>query len=212
MSNRARVPARLHSELSEYAQLLKTLRTKHTLDLSSHLSQHAVASTSNPADDTDDEGDDTDAQRATSPPVTSDADGDGFPPTAAPSPPTPASNSKSKGKRRRKCGNNDTWTRWPLLAGDVHEPEWGLEEEVRLIAERARMAHNANLELPESETEHTYDSPALVHLTSAHLSRLLAALEHHVPLVERSLYDRLRPMSWTQVLACVGACGLVSPR
>ena len=37
MGKRTKVPAALHSELSEYASLLRALRTSNTLDLASQL-------------------------------------------------------------------------------------------------------------------------------------------------------------------------------
>lgn len=48
-----------------------------------------------------------------------------------------ASSSKPKAKLSKRKSKNDTWTRWPLLAGDVHVPEWSLEDEVKLLALQA---------------------------------------------------------------------------
>ena len=45
---------------------------------------------------------------------------------------------KRKGKQR------DTWTRWPLLAGDVHVPEWGLLDEVKHVAEHVLAVTDPN--------------------------------------------------------------------
>jgi hypothetical protein len=140
-----------------------------------------------------------------------------------------------------------------LLKGDVNEPEWGLEEEVGVLAERAVKLvderegvqyamesgpvndSDEDVEDAESDTTDSDDTqildtppsspqatdnqitqphlnPLLTTLATTHLSSLLALLAHHRPLVERSLYPRLRPTDWRDVLACAAASGRVSPR
>ena len=272
MAHRSRVPAKFHSELTEYSHLLKTLRTNRTLDLTYHLSQDPAlyrqthdgieeGSDSTSGEESKDvERDEEDEpipgpsglSCAASPPITSDV---GYNSARGSSPSQPSS--KAKGKqpvreaedsnsssssktRQKRCGSNDIWTRWPLLAGDVLVPEWTFEDEVRLVAEKTiaviRRRENGgnfgnNVEQAESSNPPPCDSDNLkdtddpdlstvlpAHFTAlpaiikSHLASLLAALAHHTPLVKCSLYPRLRPMSWVQVLNCAGACALVSPR
>ncbi|KAI0074945.1 hypothetical protein K474DRAFT_1600673 [Panus rudis PR-1116 ss-1] len=60
------------------------------------------------------------------------------PPASSSVPPTqPTSPARSKPRKPR-----DTWTRWPLLANDVHIPEFSFEEEMRLLAVQA-LEHRA---------------------------------------------------------------------
>ncbi|EKM57226.1 uncharacterized protein PHACADRAFT_59839, partial [Phanerochaete carnosa HHB-10118-sp] len=107
MGKRLRVPAALHSELTEYSSLLRALRTSNTLDLASQLTVPASGPTSLHEDDAASEtslGDESESER----PLT-----------------------------ETKKAPKDTWTRWPLLAGDVYVTEWSLEDEVRSIATQA---------------------------------------------------------------------------
>lgn len=106
----------------------------------------------------------------------------------------------------------DIWTRWPLLIQDVPIPEWSLQDEVERLA-------NKFLEPPgdpdEETEEEPIDSTTVKHLTletTEHLSRLFAIIAAHVPVVTESMQNRLRPLNWENVLAIVGASGLVDPR
>ncbi|KAH8112342.1 hypothetical protein DFH11DRAFT_1744953 [Phellopilus nigrolimitatus] len=161
MPKRARVPAALHSELTEYASLLRALRTNQTLDLSAHLSQ-LPPSSSQPALIVDDASDidltdgelDDPSFRTTSPPLPPDSDlvlpvsedqANRVSPRAASSSraSTERATDQPPRKKRKRTLQNDTWTRWPLLAGDVHRPEWGLADEVQLIADHVRRHQRA---------------------------------------------------------------------
>jgi hypothetical protein len=140
---RKTVPATLHSELSEYASLLRALRTNDTLDLASQLTR--------PASPT---------------PSVSNEDGEAFAPAsfdlpqptspttrqhAKPALPDVATSAKSFGTqattKRKRC-TRDTWTRWPLMPNDVHVPEWGLEDELELIALRTLRDHRNTSSVP----------------------------------------------------------------
>lgn len=193
---------------------------------------------------------------------------------------------KRKASRRLKAGSKttskaraktpkDTWTRWPLLAGDVHVPEWSLQDEVRLLATQALRTHSS-LEDParsslgdavvpadispeasgststaaaaaaaaistapsavdaplgsvpaqpdaeeqeqeeEEEEEDDVDTllppPVLDALTASsarYLSQLLALLAAYVPAREKSMQNRLHPVSWESVLDVAALNGLL---
>lgn len=162
-----RVPAALHSELTEYASLLRALRTGATLDLSAHLvrdTQERDLDEESEVEEGDSGTGDGEDEIQESPIATS-------PPASAPSEGFPGLESDNtlvgKGKKRmrepriRRPANHDTWTRWPLLPADVHPSEWSLEEEVTYIArgvmrERRRALRTEQRsqdEIPESEEE-----------------------------------------------------------
>lgn len=141
MGKRPKVPAALHSELSEYSSLLRALRTSNTLDLASQLTSSVppTAPASTYEDDVatdvslDDEGESerpltetaTDSQDRAERSQHSD------------DPITHDLRRKAKRKAKTTKAPKDRWTRWPLLAGDVYVPEWSLEDEVRSIAAQA---------------------------------------------------------------------------
>lgn len=106
----------------------------------------------------------------------------------------------------------DTWTRWPLLVQDVPTPEWSLQDEVERLANKFLKPPSD----PDEETEEEpIDSATIQHLTletTAYLSHLFAMIATHVPMVKESMQNRLRPLNWENVLAVVGASGLVDPR
>lgn len=126
----------------------------------------------------------------------------------------------SSKRRKGKAKARDTWTRWPLLAGDVHVPEWGLEDEVKLFAtthlcsmSSASDHGHQPLVNDEDDVEDTgLPSSTINVLTSEsadHLSRILALLAAHVPPGEKIMQNRVRPLGWEAVLDVVGASGLV---
>ena len=139
MSKRKRVPAELHAEISEYSALLRALRTRDTLDLTSQLIRAHTASQANTEDGLLD-GDELDLDEGESEkfPTKATSQGD----IAAVLSANDAAVRGLKGKHRsgklksrttsRKA--RDHWTRWPLMAGDVHVPEWTLEDEVKVLA------------------------------------------------------------------------------
>jgi len=238
MKKSTRVPAAFHSELTEYSSLLRALRTTQTLDLTGHLTRHhseLEASVAYEDEDEDDprgnrnasgnntDGEDektqTETHRATSPPPTSDFDLNAT--TSQPSsPPRKASGrtdgAKSKGKQRELpfTKDSDLWTRWPLLSGDVHVPEWALDDEVRLIASRILQVERRVEDDDDEDTQlpsNFVDTLALD--TAQRLASILAACAHTAPTVpSKSLAGRLHPIGWQGVLTSVSSCGLVSPR
>lgn len=114
------------------------------------------------------------------------------------------------GTRPRK----DTWTRWPLLIQDVPVPEWTLQDEVERLANKLLQSPRNSAEEAEEDAEEPIDSVAIENLTletTEYLSHLLAAIAAHVPMVGGSMQNRLKPLNWENVLAIVGATGLVDP-
>ncbi|TBU63550.1 hypothetical protein BD310DRAFT_808559 [Dichomitus squalens] len=246
MAKRPRVPTALHAELTEYSSLLRALRTSDTLDLVSQLTQPPPLSVSQAsfADDvslTDEEDDDDeDGEAVNELPCTETASQDAF--SAVASSPTShgdhprhvTTSDKLKGKER------DTWTRWPLLAGDVHVPEWGLLDEVKHIAEHVLAITNPNEQAAEERDEEEVtvahaiassgtsaipvaeheDDPALLELgidaltadCAAFLTRVLALLAAHVPAAEKSMQNRIAPIKWETVVDVACAHGVASPR
>ncbi|CAL1709926.1 unnamed protein product [Somion occarium] len=131
MSKRKRVPVAVHSELTEYSALLRALRTTDTLDLTSHVIPenvlrrfHTERDSQNLNDDVDSTNVDTNIlpspSRAPSAGLQSDA----------------MSVDVSPSSSRRPSHKEITWTRWPLLVGDVHIPEFSFEDEVRNMAKQ----------------------------------------------------------------------------
>ncbi|KDQ56905.1 hypothetical protein JAAARDRAFT_59122 [Jaapia argillacea MUCL 33604] len=155
---RKSVPSGLHNELTEYASLLRALRTSSTLDLASQLTTQRRASHGHESDvslsDDPMDGDEMDRSHGSGD-VHAAGSSTAFEPDlqvdsrSATSIRTTSTSKKRKrtdevnrredsslttSSSRSKDRDRDTWTRWPLLAGDVHIPEWGLEDEVKLLA------------------------------------------------------------------------------
>ena len=215
--SRSHVPAALHSELTEYASLLRALRTTKTLDLAEHLIRHPRRDQGSPSDD---EEEIVSTHRATSPPLTSEPD------TRLDSEPL---DPQDEVEEKRKLGDSastttkdsELLTRWPLLAGDVHAPEFGLDEEIKLIASRVlygkKRPHSAVDVSEDEEFDEDYMLPpsALAGLafgSSHHLSALLSAISLYSTPVARSSVNRLKPMDWQAVLSVSNSSGLVNPQ
>ncbi|PIL29064.1 hypothetical protein GSI_09112 [Ganoderma sinense ZZ0214-1] len=134
----------------------------------------------------------------------------------------------------RKSKQRDTWTRWPLLAGDVHVPEWGLSDEVKNIAERVLAlsalgqgglvhpepnledaAGTSNLLNPLTEQDDLMVPDDVLHAltadSAAFLARILALVTAHVPAAEKSMQNRITPISWETVVEVACAHGVISP-
>ncbi|KAL1745942.1 hypothetical protein HDZ31DRAFT_35207 [Schizophyllum fasciatum] len=130
------VPAALHSELTEYSSLLRALNTSSTLDVTSHLLPANWKGKGRAVDaedvDFDSDDDERDLPRTRS---ASRLDGirDSSAPLAFPSSPPARSRSRSSAPTKRATPR-ESWTRWPLLAGDVYVPEWSWDDEVTAIA------------------------------------------------------------------------------
>ncbi|KAL0946106.1 hypothetical protein HGRIS_012371 [Hohenbuehelia grisea] len=236
----------LHSEFSEYSSLLRALRTTNTLDVASQLTQSQRTSIYDDADDIElsDEG-------AGGLPVDEQPPETQTPDPSCP-PDSPSSSLAPSRKRRRqqtasespdntptakKQRKHDTWTRWPLLAGDVVIPEWSFEDEVKLIAKHALRRSKASLpsshpggapaepandqpnqaqrdtprgsDLDEDDDLESVSWPQpLAEVVEHFLSRILAVLAAHVPLTERSMQNRINPLNWEVVLDVLGSyCG-----
>lgn len=216
MVKRSKVPAKLHSELSEYASLLRALRTDHTLDLASHLTHHIpLLPSAEP--------------QAASEPVNEVVDNEHLLSGRSASHTTPSiadTTARELVNGQKKLRTRDTWTRWPLLAGDVHVPEWGLEDEIKLLAEHSLKADDNGdslncagegpfvSDVPRSKED---DDPrlspialhALTEVSTTHLSNILALLAAHVPLAEKSMQNRVLPISWEAVLDVVAVNSLM---
>ena len=180
---RKAVPAALRSELEEYSFLLRALRTNDTLDLSTQLIRTAGSSRNS-------------------------EDGDAHSTPSASPVEAPESNPFPRKPK-------DAWTRWPLLVQDVPIPEWTLQDEVERLANKFLQPPGDPNQETEEDADEPIDSAAVKHLTletTAYLSHLFAAIAAHVPMVEGSMQNRLRPFDWENILAIVGASGLVDPR
>ncbi len=224
---RTRVPASLHNELTEYSSLLRALRTSNTLDLASQLTAHAASGSRLDEDEDDvDPIDDDDADcESERPPDESVA------PSFVSEERSEASGVASSRRvaskaTTRSIGTRDTWTRWPLLAGDVHAPEWSLEDEVKSMAMQTLNAGHVeenpaqdNLSVDHSsDFEDTAESRltphalnAITESTGRHLAQILALLAAYIPPNEKSMQNRVRPLNWESVLSIAVANGLVTP-
>ena len=120
-SRKARVPAKLHSELTEYASLLRVLRANHTYDLSTQLANlsrsNSQLSDSASEDDYINEGHDTGKGKSTA---------------------TKGKIGSLQHRSSKRSRLSEGWTRWPLLTGDVSHPEWGLRDELSYIVAQNR--------------------------------------------------------------------------
>ena len=248
MAKRTRVPAALHAELTEYSSLLRALRTSDTLDLVSQLAQpppppvFQASSTDNVSltdDDGGDEGEGEDEEVVNESPHTETASHDAFPDIAS----SPVSRGDDLTRQptfdKRKGKQRDTWTRWPLLAGDVHVPEWGLLDEVKHVAEHVlavtdpneQVVNEKGVEVAVDQADELSgasaalvpshkDGAALTELglnaltadSAAFLTRILALLAAHVPAAEKSMQNRITPINWETVVDVACAHGVASPR
>ncbi|KAJ3746510.1 hypothetical protein DFH05DRAFT_1395391 [Lentinula detonsa] len=197
-SQHKRIPAALHSELSEYTSLLRAIRTTDTLDVTSQLTRYfndkfnyrAPLYESNEDDEDYTEAYDVHAKRKR------------------------ASQSQSSATEeiittRKKISSRETWTRWPLLAQDVPAPEWSLQDEVAHITAlllRDTTSSTTDLE-PDNGTDHE-TNPSIPQLNSSltlsssrYLDSILASLAAIIPKRSASMINRLAPAGWQSVLA-----------
>jgi hypothetical protein len=212
--SRKRVSAALHSELSEYSSLIRALRTGDTLDLASQLTRPATSvSQQNTPESDEDQEDVTSSDVSTSRNVS--------PNTAL---------DKGKGRRlkgSKKAGSSgktkakDNWTRWPLLAEDIHAPEFEFRDEIKALAlhvfqnQRLEDSNDANTLLGDDDEDTILPPSLLDSLTLAsatHLAQVLSALAAHIPLMEKSMQNRIKPIGWESVLDIVAATGLVDAK
>jgi len=216
---RKAIPVALHSEISEYASLLRVLRATDTLDIATHLTRLDSPHETDLATFVHDEPGQREAptssrvesKRATSPldEETSSPEGDSVHPG-------------------RSWKN---WTRWPLVPEDVHLPEWGFEDEVYSLAKQVLLSDVSYLDSPlavssrfrgaDSDDSHVLIEDraevllppsslrALADVSSSHLERILSALASYNLSMEESTHDRSHPIGWESVLNVVGTAGLV---
>ncbi|CDO74824.1 hypothetical protein BN946_scf184353.g5 [Trametes cinnabarina] len=239
MAKRPKVPTALHSELTEYSSLLRALRTSNTLDLTQHLTDapNSVVLSTSPLDDQEDSLPGALEEPSEGPPPTDTVSRD------LTSDVTTSVVSQTGGEARElrvlvKGSQRDTWTRWPLLAGDVHVPEWGLQEEVRHVAHQVLVSTGQPSRLEDGEPfDLRYEDPAqlaeddlvvpvngpqehpalssvsLRALTSdsaAFLTRILALVAAHVPYADKSMQHRIRPINWETVVDVACTHGAIS--
>ncbi|KAG6860409.1 hypothetical protein C0995_011480 [Termitomyces sp. Mi166 len=241
MGKRKLVPAALHSELTEYSSLLRALRASNSLDVTSHLAKASFdRNLSNDPDDNDSQEEnsqhetadaeneyDTDAMTNDHPTSSALPSRDVTPYRS--SSPIEGSPSSQTRKRKRQSSSpplqrrRDAWTRWPLLVGDIHVPEWSLEDEIGYLAEHILKHQSRALPPPretgkddknhdglDSEDIDDVDPSYLPHLTEAtsnYLSTILALLVAHTPNRPDSLQNRVEPMGWRAVLGVLSSCG-----
>ncbi|KAG6865173.1 hypothetical protein C0991_004721 [Blastosporella zonata] len=235
MGNRKLLPAALHSELTEYSSLIRALRASNTLDVTTHLTKAGLGCDADDDDDTDEDSPgfgvrgeayqtereyntDTVANPPTSSPCQSR--------DVSPSPECSPEGRSGSHKRKRPSSSppqqrrRDAWTRWPLLADDVHVPEWSLEDEIGHLAERALnppqlprheteqpdQGHDDLLDPEDIDTDPSY-LPHLTLTASNHLSTILALLVAHTPNRPNSQQNRVEPMGWRAVLDVLSSCG-----
>jgi hypothetical protein len=217
---RKTVPAALHSEISEYASLLRVLRTTDTLDITTQLTQldspfaprHAISV-----------NEEETGQREASTLSHVDRTGISSPPAEGPG------RSSALGTSILPRMSRNTWTRWPLLTEDLHIPEWGFEDEVHSLAKKALLfdfstsnrlpADTASPSrgidpntLSEDQIEALLPPSSLrtlADVSSSHLEHILSALAFYSPPVDKSTQHRRRPISWESVLNIVSAAGLI---
>ncbi|KAI0649926.1 hypothetical protein C8Q79DRAFT_1006247 [Trametes meyenii] len=233
MAKRPKVPAALHSELTEYSSLLRALRTSNTLDLVQHLAEPPPSPLRAPSIAADSLNDQEDHELLDDPPRTESVSRD-LESTLGSSVRSHSTGHSRKRIPSGKARQRDTWTRWPLLAGDVHVPEWGLQDEVHHIArqvlaslddEASQMAKrdavglgtssealSATFSDEDDQERPALSSVALRALTSdsaVFLTRILALMAAHVPNAEKSMQNRLRPINWESIVDVVSVHGLV---
>jgi hypothetical protein len=212
------VPAALRSEISEYASLLRVLRTTGMLDVTAQLTR--LDSPQAPWQAALVNEEQTGWREAS---TSSHGDNKGAS--------SPSDEDKGHPSAGRGSGTSwrNTWTRWPLLAGDIHIPEWMFEDEVHSLAKQALLSDfpiSDNLsgdsssrssaidpnELYEDQIEALLPPSslrALADVSSSHLEAILSALASYSPLAGKASQNRHHPIGWESVLNIVSAAGLV---
>ncbi|KAH9958099.1 hypothetical protein BGW80DRAFT_1185306 [Lactifluus volemus] len=199
---RKTVPAALHSEISEYASLLRVLRTTGMLDVTAQLTR--LDSPPPPWQASPVNEEEAGLRQAS---TLSRGDNKG------------ASGLSDEDKCHPSAGHGsgtssrNTWTRWPLLAGDIHIPEWRFEDEVLSLAKQlftiqSHRPYRATRR-PSRGASTTSSLRTWTDVSSSHLEGILAALASYRPLADKSGQGRHQPIGWESVLNIVGAAGLV---
>lgn len=200
---RKAIPAALHSEISEYASLLRVLRATDTLDIATQLTRRDSPNETVQA--THEEP----GQRESPTPSRVETPLD-----------EETGRSSPEGDSVHPGRSWKNWTRWPLVPEDVHLPEWGFEDEVYSLAKQVLLSdvsyRDANSDdsnvLIEDQAEVLLPPSslrALADVSSSHLERILSALASYSLSTEESTHDRSHPIGWESVLNVVGTAGLV---
>jgi hypothetical protein len=222
-----RVPAALHFELTEYASLLRALRTRDVMDLTAHLTKPSPFALDN--DNLDDELLNDLSSRSAS----AGNSGENFaiagssdlnhPINKAIEEEPAATKNLSPPKQKR-----DQWTRWPLLLDDLPIPEWNLEDEVAVIASQVRKSrpmptfpvfegpleqddpshtdYVMDMEFEEDDPDYPFYVPYLTTVTSSLLSTVFSLLAKHTPARTASLQNRIEPLNWRSVIDVLINC------
>jgi hypothetical protein len=207
---RGYIAAGLHSEISEYSSLLRALQTSGALDIVPHLTRaHAGSSRADNDQDSD-----------VRPSGSESEGGIDFGSKAKRKSnieERPKSKSTSQGNVLSSKGRRPP-TRWPLLPQEIQVPEWGLDDEIKLLALQSLQAHEASATAPQGGHDDDDDDDdddeeilppsclnALTMASSEHLSCIFALLAAHIPLSENSMQGRITPMGWESVLDILSA-------
>ncbi|KAI9438194.1 hypothetical protein H4582DRAFT_1814901 [Lactarius indigo] len=219
---RKAISAALHSEISEYASLLRVLRATDTLDIATHLTRRDSPHETGRAASVHEEPSQRDtptSSRVESKRATSSLDEE-------------TGRSSPEGDSVHPGRSWKNWTRWPLVPEDVHLPEWGFEDEVYSLAKQVLLSDVSYQDPPLAASSSRFrgadsdDSNVLVEdraevllppsslraladVSSSHLERILSALASYSLSAEESTHDRSHPIGWESVLNVVGAAGLV---
>ncbi|KAJ3719112.1 hypothetical protein DFJ43DRAFT_1159263 [Lentinula guzmanii] len=221
-SQHKRIPAALHSELSEYTSLLRAIRTTDTLDVTSQLTRYFNDKVNYRAPSYESNEDDEDYTEAYD--VQCEDAEEGLAPDSDAELIRRTNSSSAKRKRasqsqssateeiittRKKTSSRETWTRWPLLAQDVPAPEWSLQDEVAHIT--ALLLRDTTSSTTDLETDNGPDhetNPSIPQLNSSltlsssrYLDSILASLAAVIPKRSASMINRLAPAGWQSVLA-----------
>ena len=216
---RKAVPAALHSEISEYASLLRVLRATDTLDITTQLTR--LDSPSLPWHATSVNEEETGQREAS---TLSHADRTGISSPSVEGHGRPSTVDASILPRMSR----NAWTRWPLAAEDLHILEWGFEDEVHSLAKKALLFDfSTSNQLPsasrgvdpnmlsEDQIEALLPPSSLRPLadgSSSHMEHILSALAYYSPPLDKSTQHRRHPISWESVLNIVSATGLVDAK
>ncbi|KAH9053609.1 hypothetical protein EDB87DRAFT_1690226 [Lactarius vividus] len=218
---RKAIPAALHSEISEYASLLRVLRATDTLDIATHLTRRESPHETGQATSVYDEPsrrDSPTSSRVESKRAASPLDEE-------------TSRSSPEGESVHPGRSWKHWTRWPLIPEDVHLPEWGFEDEVYSLAKQVLLSDVSYLDYPAAVSSRSPgadsdDSNVLIEdradvllppsslrtladVSSSHLERILSALASYSLSTEESTHNRSHPIGWECILNVVGTAGLV---
>ncbi|KAH9968139.1 hypothetical protein BC827DRAFT_1263864 [Russula dissimulans] len=206
------VPAALHSEISEYASLLRVLRATDMLDVTTQLTRLDAPPERHPTSVDEEE------PGLHEGPTSPDADRRGI----------SGLQMEDKDSILPRVSRN-TWTRWPLLAEDLHTPEWTFEDEVHSLAKQVLLSDISTPSQASSDacpelrnvdssvfTEDQIEAllppsslRTLADISSSHLEHVLSALSSYSPQADKSTLHRRHPINWESVLNIVGAAGLV---